>query len=127
MFCGDRAGQALAHPQLGDVDRLLAQAARGEQLEHAVAQQVDRADLAIHRLADDVDDLVELALRRAALGHDLVQTGQDLASGGGGGGGHRRGAIRCGVGLSRVAVVKSQMFRNWTAHSVMRALGRFAG
>ena len=83
----DRAGQALADAELGDVDRALVEAARGEQLEHAFAQQVDRADLAIERLADDLDDLVELALRVGARGHHLVQLGEDRA--GCGGGGHR--------------------------------------
>ena len=82
---GDRADQALAHPQPRHVHRFLAQAVGGEQLEEIVAQQVDRADVAAHRIRDQVDDAVELALRRAALGHDLMETGQDLASGGGGG------------------------------------------
>ena len=99
-FRGDRADQALAHPQPGDVDRFLAQAVGGEQLEDIVAQQIDRADLAAHRLGDEVDDAVELGLRRAALGHDVVQTGQDLASGGGGGGGHGQRAIRWTATLS---------------------------
>jgi uncharacterized protein YceH (UPF0502 family) len=44
---GDRADQPLAQRQLGDVDRLLRQPARREQFEHAFAQQIDRADLAI--------------------------------------------------------------------------------
>ena len=70
---------------------LCVEAAGGEQLEHALAQQVDRADLAIEALADDLDDLVELALRVAARGHHLVQLGEDRA--GGGGGGHRRSPI----------------------------------
>ena len=73
-------------PQAGDVDRFLAQPVGGEQLELVVAQQIDRADLAAHRLGDQVDDLVELGLRRAALGHDLVQAGQDFAGGSGGAG-----------------------------------------
>ena len=77
--------------QAGDVHRFLAQAVGREQLEHIVAQQIDRADFAAHRLGDEVDDAVELGLRRAALGHDLVETGQDLAGGGGGGGGHGAG------------------------------------
>ena len=84
-FLGDRADQALAHRQAGDVDRFLAQAVGREQLERVVAQQIDRADLALHRLGDEVDDPVELGLRRAALGHDLMEAGQDLAGGGGGG------------------------------------------
>ena len=87
-FGGDRADQALAHAQAGDVHRFLAQAVGREQLEDIVAQQIDRADVAAHRLGDEIDDAVELGLRRPALGHDLVQTGQDLAGGGGGGGGH---------------------------------------
>ena len=85
---GDRADEALAHPQPGDVDGFLAQAVGRKQLEIIVAQQVDRADVAVHRLGDEVDDAVELALRRAALRHDVVETGQDLAGGGGGGGSH---------------------------------------
>ena len=52
--------------QSGDVHRFLAQAVGGEQLELVVAQQVDRADFARHRLGDEVDDLVELGLRTAA-------------------------------------------------------------
>ena len=87
---GDRADQALAHAQPSDVHRFLAQAVGREQLEEVVAQQVDRADFARHRVGDEVDDLVELGLRRAALGHDLVQAGQDLAGGGGGGERHAR-------------------------------------
>ena len=81
----DRPDQAFAHPQAGDVHRFLAQPVGGEQFELIVAQQVDRADIAAHRLGDQVDDPVELGLRRAALGHHIVQAGQDLASGNGGG------------------------------------------
>ena len=62
-FGGDRADQALAHPQPGDVHRFLAQAVGREQLQLVVAQQVDRADFAIHLVGDEVDDLVELGLR----------------------------------------------------------------
>ena len=83
----DRADEALADRELGDVDRFLLQPAGGEQLEAAVAQQVDRADLARHRLADDVDDAVELGLRAGARRHHVVKAGQDLARGGSGGGG----------------------------------------
>ncbi len=54
-FLRDRADQPLAQRQLGDVHRLLRQPARGKELEHALAQQVDRADLARHRFADDLD------------------------------------------------------------------------
>ncbi len=49
---------------------------------------VDRADLALHRLGDQVDDMVELGLRTAPLGHHVVKTGEDLARGNGGGQGH---------------------------------------
>ena len=94
-FGGDRADQAFAHPQPGDVHRFLAQAMGGEQLEVVVAQQVDRADVAIHLLGDEVDDLVELGLRRTAPGHDRVEAGQDLAGGGGGGERHEHAANRC--------------------------------
>ncbi len=83
-FLGDGADQALAHRQAGDMHRLLAQAVGRGQLQRIVAQQVDRADLALHRLGDQVDDLVELGLRRPALGHDLMEAGQDFAGGGGG-------------------------------------------
>ena len=65
-FGGDRADQALAHAQAGDVDRFLAEAVGREQLQRIVAQQIDRADLALHRLGDQVDHLVELGLRRPA-------------------------------------------------------------
>ena len=79
----DRADEAFAHPQPGYVNRLLAQAVSREQLEIIFTQQIDRADIAVHRLSDEIDDAVELALRRAALRHDLVETRQDLASGSG--------------------------------------------
>ncbi len=88
---GDGADQALAQRQLGDMHRRLAEPARGVELQHAIAQQVDRADLAGQRLADDLDDIVELGLRVGAPRHQVVQPGQDLAGGGGGGGGLRNG------------------------------------
>ena len=125
---GDRADQALAHPQLGDVDRFLAEAVGREQLEIVVAQQVDRADVAVHRLGDEVDDLVELGLRRAALGHDLVEAGQDLAGGSGGGGGH---GARLSDGRARVTrwlgrrsrintAAKEKAGRNWSTRPPVR-------
>ena len=77
--------------EAGDVDRGLLEPPRREQFEHALAKQVDRADLAIERLADDVDDLVQLALRRDARGHQLVELRQDRACGSGGG--HHRPPI----------------------------------
>ena len=81
---GDRADKALAKAQLGDVDGLLLEAAGGIELEQAVAQQVDRADLAVQRLADDLDDAVELGLRSRARRHHIVKTLEDFACGGGG-------------------------------------------
>jgi hypothetical protein len=76
---GDRSDQPLAERELGDVDGALVEPDRGEQLEHPVAQQVDRADLALHRLGDDLDDLVELGLGARPRGHHVVQPGQYLA------------------------------------------------
>jgi len=84
------------------MDRFLRKATGGEQLQHALAQQVDRADLAIEAAADDLDDVVELGLRGAARGHDFVEASQDGARGGdrgrdragGDGGGHGGGPER---------------------------------
>ena len=84
----DRADQPFAERQLGDVHRRLIEPAGGVKLQHAFAQQVDRADLAVDRLADDLHHLVQLRLRRRAASHHIVQPGQDLARGSGGGGGH---------------------------------------
>ena len=55
---GDGADETLAHGQPGDVHGFLAKPASGEQLELVVAQQIDGADLALHRLGDQVDDLI---------------------------------------------------------------------
>src|SRR6185369_17638939 len=77
--------QPLADGHAGDVHGLLRQSAGGEQLEHALAQQVDRADLAIERLADHLDHGVELCLRVHARRHHLVKAGKDHAGGGNGG------------------------------------------
>ena len=60
-FRSDGADQTLAHPQPGDVHRFLPQAMGREQLEEIVAEQVDRANVALHRRGDQVDDAVELA------------------------------------------------------------------
>src|SRR3546814_12716416 len=73
---GDHADQSFAETKTGDVHRLLLQPARRIKFERAVAQQIDRADLAIEAFADDPDDLIELALRVDARCHDLVQPGQ---------------------------------------------------
>jgi hypothetical protein len=62
----------------------LFQPARGEQFQHAFAQQVDRADFAVEVFADHVDDAVELGLRAGSRGHDLVQRGEDRAGRGNG-------------------------------------------
>jgi len=91
---GNRSDQALAEPQPRHVHRFLAKAVGCEQFEEIVAQQIDGADVAIHLVGDEVDNLVELALCRAAPGHDLVKADEYLAGGGGGGGGHRLPAIR---------------------------------
>ena len=81
----DDSVQTFAEAQFGDVDGFGIEAARGVELEHAFAQEIDRTDLAIEAFADDLDHLVELALRVHARGHHLVQAGQDLAGAGGGG------------------------------------------
>ena len=78
---GDSAGQAFPHAHAGNVDSALVQAARGEKFQHAFAQQIDRADFAIQRFADDFDDLIELALRVQARSHDLVQLRKDRTGG----------------------------------------------
>ena len=78
-FGGDGADQALAHPQLGHVNSLFAEAVGGEQLELVVAQQIDRADLALHLVGDQIDDPVQFGLGRSARRHHVVETGQDLA------------------------------------------------
>ena len=75
---GDRADEALAHREPRHVHSFLAQAVRCEQFELVVAQQVDGAYLARHLVGDEVDDLVELGLCRAAPRHHLVEAGQDL-------------------------------------------------
>ena len=98
---GDLADEPLAERELGDVDRFLPQPARGEEFEHAVAQQVDRADLAVHRLADDLHDLVELGLRIGARGHHVVEAGEDLAGGGGGRSAGRVWGMRPGLSERR--------------------------
>ena len=72
---GDRPDQSFPHLELGDVNGFLAQPVRREQFELVVAQQVNRADLALHRLGDEVDDPVELGLGVAARGHHIVEAG----------------------------------------------------
>src|SRR3546814_6084476 len=49
---GDHADQPFAEAETGDVHRLLLQPARRIKFERAVAQQIDRADLAIEAFAD---------------------------------------------------------------------------
>ena len=60
---GDRADKALANGHPGDVNGFLRQAARGKKFEHAFAQQVDRAHLAVEALADNFNHRVQLGLR----------------------------------------------------------------
>ena len=76
---GDHADQPLAKPEAGHVHRLLLQPAGRVKFERAVAQQIDRAHLAVEAFADDADDAVQLSLRVGARRHDLVQPGQDGA------------------------------------------------
>ena len=66
---GDRPDQPLAHREPRHVHRRLFQTACREQFEQAVAQQINRTDLARQRFSDDRRDLVELgcALVRAAM------------------------------------------------------------
>ena len=96
---GDGPDKPFTHAQPGHMDRFLAQAVRGEQLQLIVAQQIDRADFAAHRLGDEVDDAIELGLGRSALGHDAMEACEDLAGGSGGGQRHpaglSEGARRC--------------------------------
>ena len=75
---GYRANQALTHVKPSDVHRFLSQPVGREELEVVFAQQVDRTDVAIHLLRNEVDDLVELALRRPTPRHDRVESGEDL-------------------------------------------------
>ena len=82
---GDGPGEALAHAQPGDVHRTLFQPARREQFEQPIAQQVDRANLARQRVADDVGDLVQLVLSTRLGGHELMQLREDQAGCRGGG------------------------------------------
>ena len=97
----DRPDQPLAGRQAGDVHRFLVQPVGGEQFQLAVALDVDRADLALHRLGDQVDDMVQLALRRRALGHQIVEADDDLARGNGGGQGHGAMLLQECAGLSK--------------------------
>jgi hypothetical protein len=100
-FAGDRPDQAFAELEPGDVHRFLAKAVSREQLQLVVAKQIDRADFARHLVGNQVDDLVELGLRRAAPGHHVVKARQDFAGGRGGGQRHWTSAIRCAASLSR--------------------------
>jgi hypothetical protein len=98
-FGGDGANEAFTHAQPCDVHRLFPQAMGREQLEEIVAKQIDGADVALHLFGNEIDDLVELVLRRAALRHDLVETGQYLPGRGGSGQWHGQalteGAAAC--------------------------------
>ena len=81
----NHAGQPFAEREAGDMDRRLRKAPGRKEFEDAVAQQVDRRDLAIELLGDDRDDGVELGLRAGRRRHDVVQLAQDLARRGNGG------------------------------------------
>src|SRR3546814_4884741 len=70
---GDHADQPFAGRELGDVDRGLRKPARREQFEQPVAQQIDRADLAVERLADDLNDRAQLRRCRAARSHHVMK------------------------------------------------------
>jgi hypothetical protein len=80
---GDRADQPFSESQFRDVNRVLIQSAGGVKFQLAIAQQIDRADLAFERLADDTRNLVKLGLSASSRCHDLVKAGQYLAGGGG--------------------------------------------
>ena len=97
VILGDRADQAFSAGETGDVNRFGVEAARRIKLQRTFAQQIDRADFAIQRLADDIDDMVQLALRMSAAGHHFVEAGQDLSGGDGGGLRHATGLSACGV------------------------------
>ena len=79
----DRADQPLAERKLGHVHRVRSETAGCEQLQHAFAKKVDRADLAIERLADDLHHLIKLGLRIGARRHHVMQVDQYLSGGGG--------------------------------------------
>jgi len=63
------------HRHTGDVDRFLRQTACGEQFEHAFAQKVDRANLAIQAFPDHLHHGVELGLRMVARCHHIMEAG----------------------------------------------------
>ncbi len=97
---GDRARQTFADGHARYVHGRRIQPARGEQFQHAVAQKIDGAHLAIEVFAHDFDHLIELALRVQPRCHDLVQAGQYLA--GGCGGGHARKLEQMAVAAKRM-------------------------
>ncbi len=71
---GDRADEALPHPQLRKVDGVLVQTFGGVKFEHAVgAQHIDRAHLGHHVAGDLANDPVEPLLRLKRLRHQLAQ------------------------------------------------------
>lgn len=79
---GDRAHEALAKGQPRDVNGLLLEAPRGKQLQHAVAQQVDRRHFGFERAGNQHGDLVKLRLRGVAGRHHVVKAAQKLPCGG---------------------------------------------
>ena len=78
--CGDGADEALAEPQLRQVDRFAVQTFGGVELEHRIgAQHVERADLGHHVLGDVVHDAIEPLLRLERLRHELAEPFQQNA------------------------------------------------
>jgi len=102
---GDGADQTFPERQLRDVDGFLLQSAGGEQFEHAVPQQVDRTDLGTKRLADDLDDLIELGLGGRPRRHHVVQTCEYLTRSGGCG--HRCHAMRANRKIAGIPTMES--------------------
>ena len=78
----DRTYKSFAQRHSGNVNRLLRQTLGGVELKHALAQQVDRADLAIEAFSNNVDNVVELRLRAITRCHHLMQAGQNGAGSG---------------------------------------------
>ena len=78
----DGAGQAFTNAEPGNMDSCLIKAARCKQFEHAATQQINRANLAIKRFTDRLDNLIELGLRMGAPGHNFMQAGQNCPGGG---------------------------------------------
>ena len=81
-IAADRTHQPFAQRHPGNVNRRLRQTFGGIEFKHALAQQVDRADLAIETFSNNVDNVVELRLRAIPRCHHLMQAGQNGAGSG---------------------------------------------